>query len=780
MAKRLVTQAGVVVLSVSAVGFPAQAQDEAAKGSAQPVFEEILVTAQRREERLQDVPISVAVMSGVSLQDRNVAALDTLSQTVPGVWVAASGPSSNLFIRGVGSTGSQSFDQSVAIFIDEVYHGRSRMSTTSFLDLERVEILKGPQSTYFGNNAIAGALSLISRKPGDEFNGYVRALYGQHGHYALEGAVGGPLTDTFGMRMAATYNGYNGWIDNITTGETVPEEENLGGRVTLAFNPLENLRATLKVEGVQHRLKGSAYTGAMQLFMCPPPQGWPGGNCGAAASLGLPVGLDNDKSADAAGLSAGQVLSGAEGVLTVNYRNAGYTLTSISALNNFRYHAFFSTSGIPTFTRNVDVPESFDQFSQELRIASPEGQRLEYLAGLYYQTGEVTTGNQNTFYSLTGAINTNPTYAPLIPYTPVADNISASQDEDSYAVFGSVSWRVTDDLKLTGGLRGTRVDKDYSRVYGFGSGRTLYGGFDELPANLVPLAGALLRRSAIADSGSRSDQQWQPSASAQYQLRPGTMTYLSYTRGYKAGGFNFADSTGDSANVPFGPEKASAYEWGLKSQWLDDRLLLNLSVFRNEISDLQVGVVQVNFATGTVVTLVKNAAEARSQGVEMEAQWLAGPNFRLQANVTYLNSEYSSYENAPPTVTRQVAGDRFQDLSGKPTTYAPEWSGTVTGTFTLPLSGGYTLNAELTPFYSSSYKMRDQAERVADGRFAMGQDSYLRLDARLNLESPDGRWAVDLIGRNLTDEVIQAAQFDPWAASKLETRYLAAQFRYQW
>jgi iron complex outermembrane receptor protein len=190
----------VLIALICAAGFgvaTAASADQAAGASqAGERLEEITVTAQRRSENLQDVPISVDVVSGQALAATNQNSLDDLTHTMPGVYVQQGGPSSDMFIRGIGSGGSEAFDQSVGMFIDDVYHGRSRTSIGTFLDLDRVEVLKGPQSTYFGNNAIAGAVNILTRKPGDHFEASIRALYGMYGAYALEGAAGGPITDT--------------------------------------------------------------------------------------------------------------------------------------------------------------------------------------------------------------------------------------------------------------------------------------------------------------------------------------------------------------------------------------------------------------------------------------------------------------------------------------------------------------------------------------------------------------------------------------------------------
>jgi len=225
------------------------------------------------------------------------------------------------------------------------------MTGATFLDLDRIEVLKGPQSTFFGNNAIAGALNLITKKPGNHFDAWGRALYGMFGQYALEGAMGGPITDTFGARLAVSRNGYSrGWIDNVNTGEHVPRVNNLAGRLTLAFNPSENFDVTLKVEGGQHRLEGAFLDEPLQWTNCPPPEPLSpsfGGFCNVAlATPGVPIGLDNNKMTGLPG--QGSSLSTFADVLTLNYRKWEHTFTSVSGFYNYHFNANADFNYVPT------------------------------------------------------------------------------------------------------------------------------------------------------------------------------------------------------------------------------------------------------------------------------------------------------------------------------------------------------------------------------------------------------------------------------------------------
>ena len=745
---------------------------------------DVVVTAQRRAERLQDVPVSVQVVVGDTLARQNLDSLTDVSKTVPSVTVAGAGRSTALFIRGIGSGGNQAFDQSVGLFIDDIYHGRSRMSVASFLDVERVEILKGPQSTYFGNNAIAGAFNIITKGPTSEFDANARALYGEDGEYAVEGALNMPLTDGIAARVAIGANGMDGWVDNTTTGAKVPYENNKAARLTFLFNPTDNLDATLKFEGNRNRNSGYPLT----LVDCPPPAPFvvvASSFCGQALSQGLPIGYDVRKSAQSAG--QGVKLNGFENVLEVNYQQWNHTFSSVSGYYTYDYNLNLDTDGLPATLLHAQAPETYHQFSQELRVASRTHQTIEYLAGLYYQTDGLKAATTLNYGFLNGALAAT----PFAPYLPLGQTIAGVQDELSYSAFGSLTWNATDRLKFTGGLRSSWVEKDFDWNLFYGASTAAYGGLVPLPANLAGAASNLGLGRAGAITLSRNDHAVMPSGKVQYQLTPEAMAYVSYARGFKAGGFNIADNTNVASNLPFGPERVHAYETGIKSEWFEKRVLTNLAVFLSDYSDLQVSS-NIN-SNGQFLSLVRNAATARSQGVELEVQWAVTPSFRLSAAGTYLDAHYGDYQNVSlsvfqgfcrtrltdPTCAARFPGGvgQFQDLSGTPTNFAPKWSGSMSAAYIAALTSSLRLTTELNSYLSSNYYQNVLDEW--DG-------SYARFDARLTLENPEGDWAIDLIGENLTNYETHGyfGNLPTSSGSGLiqatQPRNLAVQFRYHW
>jgi outer membrane receptor protein involved in Fe transport len=760
-------------------------------------LEEVVVTAQKRVESLQSVPVSVQVVSAVQLMQQNQNSLQEMTETLPAVHIQSGFFSDSLFIRGIGSGNNAGFDQSVATFSDDVYKGRSRMTNDLFIDLDRIEVLKGPQSTFFGNSAIAGALNIVSKSPGDQFDAWGRALYGMFGQFALEGAAGGPITDTFGLRIAGTYNGTNGWIDNVNINEHVPSVRNYGGRITAVFKPTDDLHATLKVSAGSHSTEGSAGDQPIQ-WKCPPPAPYPPsifslfgqGGCLTVAADGLPNDYNAKSNSELDG--QGNFLSNFDSALTINYNKWGQTFTSVTGFYNYHYHQLLSESGLPLFTATNDFYEKYNQVSQEFRVASPTGGTFEYLAGLYYQS--------DTLNNLAGAVAPElnfiasvPGFEPLAPYLPFGPHSVFEQDEKIESVFGSVSWNVNDQLKLTGGLRGSWVQKDGSIDLSYYHSTEVYGGGAPMPPDVQPLASFILGPPGTTYLKTSNDA-WMPSARIQYQVNPDVMTYFAFNRGFKAGGFNAVLPGGSlPSDGIYGPEKVNDYELGLKSEWLNKTLLVNFNLFRSKYDGLQTNASVLNPVTKLYSFLIRNVADALSQGAELEAEWVATDNFRLSANVTFLDAHYVSFPNAGPTQLQSYCGELTQaqyaavpecarfpfpvqtnnsDASGQPTPYSPKWSGTIAATYTASLPGGYRLTTQLTPYFTTSYN------QDPDGILPSLGD-YVRLDARLSLQLPDPRWNIDIIGKNLTDQYIRTS-YSSGQFTKEEPRNVAAQVRFKW
>jgi iron complex outermembrane recepter protein len=781
---------GVTELSVAQ---SAPTANSASQVSANQL-EEVVVTAQKRSENLQNVPISVQVISGQTLAEQNFNSFEDLTQTVPGVHISL-GPSSggdNIFIRGVGTTAGAAAEQSVALFTDDIYHGRSLLSNATFLDLDRIEVLKGPQSTFFGNNAIAGALNIVTKNPGDAFEAWGRALYGQHGQYAAEGAVGGPITDTFGVRVAVTRNGDGGWIDNVNLGQEAPRINNEAARITLVYKPIEALDITLKSEGSQSRTAGSSAQEPLQWTNCPPPAPFtPGFNgeglCPEAIALHVPIGLGNNDTTSLAG--QGNSLSTSQDILTINYRQWDQTFTSVSGYYDYHFNQDIDFNFLPVDAFGTGIaPEQGFQLSQEFRVASPLGGLIEYQAGVYYEDSQFSFVNEATVPGF-GNLGS----AALNPYLPLATSDEELQYEHEYSVFGSLSWNATDRLKLIAGLRGTEVTKAAYRIHTLGTGTELYGGLTPLPAAVLPIAEAALVEAGTSPTINLSERALMPSANIQYKLNSQAMVYFRFDRGFKAGGTNPPGGLFDSASN-FGPEHVDAYELGLKSTWFENRLLFNFDVFRSNYKDLQVTSNVYDAAVNATTQATANAAASVSEGVELETQWLIMEGVRVGANVTYLDSHYTNYPNAPQTTLQSFCAVSYvlpycsifpnpvpatANLSGQPTLYSPRWSGSLNASYSTPIQSDYKFTAQLSPYFTTSYGNDPQLQAIGLG-YLSGTGGYVRLDGGLTFAASNNRWAVDLIGKNLTNRIIIDNGMSFPNASKEEPRNIALQARYRY
>jgi outer membrane receptor protein involved in Fe transport len=466
-------------------------------------------------------------------------------------------------------------------------------------------------------------------------------------------------------------------------------------------------------------------------------------------------------------------------VLTVNYSVGRDTITSVTGYYDYHFNLLLDIDEIPATLLNAEVPESYHQLSQEFRLASPTGQPIEYLAGVYAQTDRLIFVQDFNYSFQSGRIASTPALASLVPYLPIGQGLGYRQDEDSYAAFASLTWNATDRLKVSAGLRGSRVNKSYDWNLLFGKATQAWGGIVALPPAVAPLANKLGLGVAGSLSGSRRDEALMPSGRIQYEIDPSVMAYVSYARGFKAGGFNGTDTSGVAANLPFAPEHVNAYEVGLKSEWFAHRLLLNVAVFRSDYTNLQSSVSLVT-PSGALQSLVQNAAASRSQGVEFEGQWAVSQNFRLSADVTYLHARYVDYPNVTPSSIQTFMGLKVQDLSGRPPQFSPDWSGSLIAAYGMDLPRGYRLTTELSGILSSSYFV----SATDDDLFKQG--GYARLDARLTLETPDHHWGFDVIGKNLSDRNI--AIFGGSVPTALGTgnlvkeppRNVAVQARYHW
>lgn len=793
----------------------------ASGAAAQATVEEIVVTAQKREQSLQDVPISVSAVSGDALEKQSVGELETLSAQLPNIHISESGIGDKLFIRGIGSGINAGFEQSVGTFIDGVYYGRSLQTRSQFLDIQRVEVLRGPQSTFFGNNAIAGALNITTRRPSDEFNGYLSSFYEfENNEHHYEGGIGGAISDTLSARVSGLASGLDGWVDNLNTGDTEGKERSRALRASFLFTPNEVFDATLKAEGGSFEVLGRN----LQTIDCPPSTG-AAGTCAVTTAPVLaafgptfapPLFANFDDNFDtntqyngpvpARFTTAVNVLGAAESgtaipppvaalserdlgdltnnniTLAMNWHLEGSTLTAVSGFSKYEFDFRQPTDFVPLPLAGAEQFEEFEQFSQEIRLTSDTGGTFEYMAGAYIQNNELSVKEDIHLYLAPPYFQPARTYftdscrAPArandptcrLPATIAGLTSVHEQEEDSWAAFGSFTWHLGDTVRATLGARYTAVEKALDRRQSIEdrapgvtvpcppSAATALGCIAGAPllvtANNPPRGRAFGWKQGVL-SLDREDTEFTPSLNVQWDVTDNAMLYASYTEGFKAGGYDQRNLFLSAATGQFEPESVDAYEFGMKSRLLDDRMTLNVALFRSEYDDLQVSTFD-----GVVNFLVNNAASARSQGIETDLRWAVTDNIVLSGAVALLDAQWNDYRDAQCTAlglatapnancsVNAKTGFLVQNLSGKDLLMSPDYSGSLGAEHYLQLGNGLEVQTQLLVYF------QDDKFLAADNDPATLQESFTKVNLRVAVVSETG-WEVALVGRNLTDKL---------------------------
>lgn len=716
----------------------------------EPVLEEVLVTARKRKENLQDVPISIVSMNGEKMRAADINKLEELQTYIPNLQITETGIGTNLSIRGIGSGENQGFEQSVGTYVDGIYHGRAQQSRIPFLDIERVEVLRGPQSTLFGKNSIAGALIISTAQPTETLEVQGRLLYEpDFDETKLDAYLSGPLGDSLNGRLAVHWRDTDGFMENLTLDKDEAQREERAVRGILTWYPTESFDVTLKmetssfdvtgrnVEIVQDRtamvgpFTGLNYAQILQLF-------------GQDASV-----ANNYQDYRRSSNSDSSDNDAREFVLTMEYRGLGdLTLTSITGYSAYEYDELCDCdfTGGNVFT--AFFSEDFDQFSQELRLNSETGEKIEYLVGAYYQTNTL-----NFFDTL--QVNNSSILIPIVDALAgaglgnfIADTgtpRTLDQDADTYALFGELTWSIGDRTRLTFGGRYTWDKKSAARQLTI----TDIDG-NPLPPETAPFTQALYAGLFnVTDhdlQGSRNESRFMPSFVAQYDMTDNSMVYLSYSRGYKDGGFDARSNNApeNGGTFEFDEEKADAYELGFKMGLAGGAADLNLAFFNTDYNDLQISTFD-----GVLGYNVANAARAVTRGIEVDGRWLATDNLLVSGSFAWTDFEFKDYQGQCWFGRPPDAEDGINcDYSGQTNLLVPKYSGVLSTRYSNTFSNDLGLSATLDLLYSDEYLLTPNL----DPRLV--QDSYIRLNARLALLMPKGNWEIALIGKNLTDETI--------------------------
>ncbi|WP_176598674.1 TonB-dependent receptor [Sphingobium sp. 15-1] len=716
--------------------------------------DEIIVTAQRREQALQDVPVSVSVATGASLAKQGIISLADLSTRQPNLRIVQGSSADQLHIRGTGSGYNGGFEQSVATFVDGVYRSRARSTRLALFDIERVEVLKGPQTTFFGANAIAGALNITTKHPADHFELNALALYSpSDGEYNTELGVTVPLSDSLSLRAAGRFSGMDGYV-NFDRDVDGPHLNDRQGRISLAWNPSDRIEIFARFDAARMRDRGAF---PMEIYGCPP-KGLPAtGICAAAIAQFGPIDDKIDYHSDGA-FSGRFNLNMREGLINSRIAFESFDLILSTAYIDQNLRAIVDTAPFPglsvtgTGTRvPVNTGEDYQQFSQEIRLQSTADGPLQYMIGAYYEHGDLFTDTYTGLY-LANLAAAAPAFFPN--RTPIAIDWNFHQKSQTMSGFASLTYNLTDALSISGGLRYSRVRKKASRSALMGTGGRLYVTPEDFVA-APEAAQLLLARAAAVDRSQfaaprRVDSEWMPSVNLRYEFSPDVMAYASFSKGFKAGGYGFVSPD------TFEPETVKAYEAGLKAYWFGRRLLTNIAVFRSDYDNLQESQ-NITTVAGIPSLVIGNAAKSRAEGVEFSGQWKVSSALNLFTEVAYLDSKYVSFPNASCNPI-QAAGltSCVQDLSGRPRPFASKWSGSAGGDVTLPLGNSLQFEAGAVAYFTSSFY--SQSVLGAPVR----QPAYGKLDLRAGLGAPDGNWKFSIIAKNVLNQ--KTASFRNYAS----------------
>ena len=728
----------------------------------------IIVTARRREEDIRDVPVTISSVGGEALEGYKLDQATDVARFVPALNVSlgGSGTGGSIYLRGVGSSQvSAAFDSAVLLNIDGIPINSPRFLQGGLLDLEQVDVLKGPQSLYFGKGATAGVMSIQSRGPGDEFEASLSASYEfEEKGQVYEGYISGPITDTFGARLALRYLDNDELFENTAPGAVnrFRGEERFDGRLTLDWRPTSSFSAVLKIarsemenDGMllftdaQCPVNGSMLTNYPNGFLQPS-----GLDCNSFDQV-VQIGEINPiVGGNFAGLPPQPTpFSDFQTTLTSLALSwdvtDNLTLRSVTGKFDMEGEDFDNFSiDVNGYANNYAINDT-DGFSQELRLESQFDGPFNFILGGFYQDREITfSATQNPvgaalLFIPAGAIvppgtpGFPPTGIPTVTITPGPDPLTGFTndfskthvtDAEAFSVFGSVDFKVTDTLTVTAGARYTEEER--SNVFEF------------------PTVHSSLLQLGFLPSGSSfgpiefEDDNFSPEVSVVYAVNEDVNLFAAYKSGFKSGGIDNSafpaasllaeQATGEFTSLIFDSETAEGVEFGFKSNLMAGTMRWNATIYYYVYEDLQVQ----TFDANTLGFINNNAGELTSQGFETDIIWKTPiDGLTVSGAIAYTDAKYTD------------TFIQFEDLDGRRSVRAPEWTGTLGLDYSTPISDG--LDWSFGAFGSFSDEYFTEAAFVNDPV----QESFATLDLSTGISSSDDRWQLNLIATNVFDKL---------------------------
>lgn len=738
-------QRAAAVLATLAVAFGLPTAGTLAQ---ERVIEEVIVTAQKREQNLQEVPLSVSVVTGADLDnDGNRVDLQSIQALVPSLsYRRGSGNrESTLIMRGVGTVSfSTAAEPAVATVIDGVVLSRSGQAFNELADIERIEVLKGPQGMLFGKNASAGVINVVTKGATEEFEASAQLSYFEGDEIRLKSSISGPLSDNVGVRLNAFSGSFDGYLRNVFTGESAQGYDRSGIRGLVEYEPSDTL--LIKIIGDWMERNDNCCADVLS--------GPPSDALNALLQAGTARG-DNTRqiNQDFAAVNRGDAY-GLQANIEKELRN-GLVLTSITSTRGWddtlEFDLDFGPNAVSSgplfvnslggfFGSNGIVDEGItevEQFTQEFRLTSPGGERLEYTAGLYYFTSDLDRTFTRTVSTCTASTLPVDPVIGAAPCTPADSTITTNfgtafidVEVDNLAAFGNLTYHLTDEWELLFGARFTDDEISYSHQR--------ITDFDPSGPGVAP---------AFQRTDSVDDTDFSVRAGVTYGFSDNANTYFTYTQGYKGPAFNVFFNMGLNNSPAIGAETADAFELGLKTVLLDGALTANFAAFNAEYENFQANsFININ---GVLTTNLTNAGDVRTQGLEADFVWDPTDNFTLSGAATFMDAEVTGVNIPDGADQGQI--DSLRARIGTPLPFAPDFALNLTAKYFIPLS-----NNAFDIVLDAQYNYQDD---VASTIFVTDLDNsvfkidgYGILNANASIVSKDENYALTLHVRNIADE----------------------------
>jgi iron complex outermembrane receptor protein len=710
----------------------AQALEVAAQTST--ALDEVVVSARKRDENAQDVPISMSVRDGEVLADANAVRIQEILRSMPNVATDIAQPrQASIVIRGLGKNpANDGLESSVGAFVDGVYLGRLGMSVNDLIDVDRMELLRGPQGTLFGKNTTAGALNIVTRPPADEFESWAQLSVGNDDYTQLSGAISAPLIPRrLAFRLTAFDTQRTGFVTDTTLDKRLGELDRAGGRAQLLWTPADNTRVRVIADYASQDEDGPGYLLVDPGIIMADGSTRPNNFLQRSARAGYSPEFDPFARRSDADAAQRVVTEQAGFTAIADVRFGTHLLTSISAWRkwNFRPQNDGDFSALDILPE-TGVSSRHRQFSQELRLSSASKGTFDYLVGAYFYLQELDS-HSNLLFGADAADFMTTGLTPLA-LDGFRVTIDSNPRTDSLAAFVQGTWRPANAWELIAGTRWTGESRSARITRSNSRGAPL-------PAASTAALAARERLGGFVSTDVKTDEDFVSGLlSARFTINENAMTYLSLARGAKSGGINVAIVPA-GVDPTIDPEIADTLELGWKGQWLADRLQLNLAAFWMEVDDYQ-----ASFRDRSRNTFyLTNAGSVRSRGVELESRYRPAPNFDLSLAVGWNDASFSSFTSAPCPI--ETVNATTCDFTGERVPGSPPWSATVAIHFGHPVgTGGQRVFAELEYTQTAAYKL--------DFSDYTQQEDYGLANLQLGLETRDARWRFWAWANNLLDE----------------------------